>query len=274
MHNANLELELEFKFGNTILRRTQDLRGIYKHSYKVYYQKKYMGFINFGLYRSPILDSLVHFTIDNEVFYNDTLKCLKQTLRDLNLEINNYTQIDIAIDSCKFNAEQFTRRELNNRDNEIVCLKRKIGRTEWFKEHKGCNSGPPNNLFAARTVHVKNNPKKNSQKLELRCYNKFLEIKNISPEKEYILDYNRELRKKKIRSLHRTEVVMGGRKIYDYERNLGRKITLDDLVDKLFLFEMFKSHLDKILKIYRGTGRKRSKQQLYATPIFDVCEDI
>lgn len=195
-------------------------------------------------------------------------------LNDLNLVINNFTQVDIAIDSCKFNAEQIVRRGLKDRDNRIVAYNNGRDRDEWFKEKTGYQSGTPNNPFAARTVHIKNDVKRPSQRLELCCYNKYLEIKHVS-HKEYILDYHaRQRKKKQIKQLYRCEVRISGRKIYDYEKGkLKRMITLDDLMNKDFLYEMFKIHVDKVMKIYNGKGCKH-KLQLYATPNFNFCEDI
>lgn len=273
-NNPNFSFGLEFKFGTTKLKRTQYLKSDYKHTFKVYYSKHLMGVVSFGLIRSNIYNGMVKFTVDNEVFCNGTMKYLQCALNDLNLEINNFTQVDIAIDSIKFNAERIVRRSLNDRANRIVVYNNERDRDEWFKEKKGYQSGTPNNPFAARTVHIKNEVKRPSQKLELCCYNKYLEIKHVS-HKEYILDYHAHLRKKKqIKQLHRCEVRISGRKIYDYEKsNLKRKITLDDLMDNDFLYKIFKIHVDKVLKIYKGKGCKH-KLQLYATPNFNFCEDI
>jgi len=273
-NNPSLNLELEFKFGNTKLKRTQYLKSDYRHTFKVYHGQHLIGVVSFGLIRSNIYDGMVKFAVDNEVFYNGAIKRLQCALNDLNLKINNYTQIDIAIDSCKFNSEQIVRRGLNDKENRIVKYKRSQERDEWFKEKVGYQSGTPNNPFASRTIHLKNEVKKPSQRLELCCYNKYLEIKHVS-HKEYILDYHANQRKKKrIQQLYRCEVRISGRKIYDYEREiLKRIITLEDLMDKDFLYEMFKIHVDKVLKIYKGKSCK-NKLQLYATPSFGFCEDI
>lgn len=273
-NNPNFSFESEFKFGNTKLKRTQYLKSDYKHTFKVYCGQHLMGVVSFGLIRSNIYDGKVKFVVENDVFYNRTMKYLSQALNDLNLEINNFTQIDITIDSCKFNAEQIVRRGLKGRDNRIVAYNNERDRNKWLDERVDYNSGTPNNPFASRTVYIKNKPKNSSQKLELCCYNKYLEIKHVS-HKEYILDYHAHLRKKKqIKQLHRCEVRISGRKIYDYEKgNLKRKITIDDLMYKDFLYEMFKYHIDKVLKIYKGKGSKH-KLQLYATPNFNLCEDI
>lgn len=275
-NSPNFNFESEFKFGTTKLKRTQYLKSDYKHTFKVYYGQHLMGVVSFGLIRSNIYDGMVKFAVDNEVFYNRTMKYLQYALNDLNLEINNYTQIDIAADSCKFNAEQIVRRGLKDRDNRIVAYNNERDRYKWFDERVDYNSGTLNNPFASRTVYIKNKPKNASQKLELCCYNKCLEIKHVS-HKEYILDYHAHLRKKKkkqIKQLHRCEIRISGRKIYDYEKGkLKRMITLDDLMDKDFLYEMFKCHIDKVLKIYKGKGCKH-KLQVYATPNFDLCEDI
>lgn len=270
----NFELEYKLNFNNTKLKRTQYLKSDYRHTFKVYYGQYLMGVVSFGLIKSTIYDGMIKFAVDNEVFCNRTMKYLQNTLDDLNLVINNFTQIDIAIDSCKFNAEQIVRRGLKDRDNRIVAYNNERNRGEWFNERVDYNSGTPNNPFASRTVYIKNDVKRPSQKLELCCYNKYLEIKHIS-RKEYILDYQANQRKKKqIKRLHRCEVRISGRKIYDYEKLiLKRKISLDNLMSKDFLYEMFKIHVDKVVKIYKGKGCK-NKLQLYATPNFDICEDI
>ncbi len=83
-YNPSYYFENEFTFGKTQLKRTQDPSNRYKHSFKVYYEGKLMGTINFCLYHGTIYDML-NFSMYNEVFYNDSCYVHIAFLMTLNL---------------------------------------------------------------------------------------------------------------------------------------------------------------------------------------------
>lgn len=93
----------ELPFGKTKLERTVDPSNRYRHSYAVHYGKWLMGRIDFGLYNYGIdPKKLLRFTVYNEVFSKDRLKYIPAILDDLNLNINNFTQIDIVFNKCVY----------------------------------------------------------------------------------------------------------------------------------------------------------------------------
>lgn len=90
--NPEYYFESEFQFSQTKLIRFQDPAKRFRHSFRVLYNDKQMGNIDFCMY-GALFDNLIRFTVFNEVFYNDTLKYVPNVLKSLNLEINNFNKM-------------------------------------------------------------------------------------------------------------------------------------------------------------------------------------
>ncbi|WP_108822275.1 hypothetical protein [Dysgonomonas sp. Marseille-P4361] len=254
-------LHSDFQFGETKLVRTTDPSNRYKYSYKVYHKDTLMGIIDFALYYGNIYTNMLRFSVDNQVFYNDTLKNIPTILEDLNLKINNFKQIDIAVDCYKFNPEQVIRRNLKAKDNTVKLFGNIIkNRDEVLKEITYYNSGSLNNPYELRSILIKGKDKRK----EVACYDKAEEIEEIS-KKEYISEFH--LRQNpKSKKIFRIEVRNSYEEIRRYGKKIKRQIAIEDILNNEFLFEMFSDYLDRIITIYKGQGRKKVKIQLVEKP--------
>lgn len=254
----------DFEFGKTKLLRRQDPSNRYRHSYKVYYDKYLMGTLEFSLYNNGIYTNMLRFSVDNEVFYNGMLKYIPSVLNNLNLKINNFKQLDIAIDSYKYNAEQIIRCNMLDKNNNVKLFGKVISdRNKYLNERVFFNGGSLNNPYDQRSLQFKG---KDGRK-ELFIYNKKREIDKVS-NKEYILKFHKE-RNPKFRNIYRAEVRLGYEEISRYSKKIKRTITFEDLLDSQFLNDMFFEYLNRIITIYRGTGRKKTKIQLVDKPYIE-----
>lgn len=262
-HNPDYYFETEFQFNRTKLIRFQDPNKRFKHSFKVLYKNKQIGNIDFLMY-GAFSDNLIRFTIFNEVFYNNTLKHIPDVLKDLNLEINNFSKIDIAIDLHDYDIEQALRQNLRDKNNSVKLFKNMIqDRNKVIKEITYYNHGSLNNPFKIRSILIKN--KKGTY--ELSCYNKTEEIKQSGKEyiNNYHKDYNPEFTK-----LYRIEIRLTYEEIRRYIKKHKKPILFNDVTNSQFQYNMFSEYLDRIIVIYRNGASKRKREKIHLLPTLEI----
>lgn len=253
--NENYKLIERLTYNSTILIRTKDFSNRFKHTYNVFYIGKRIGTVDFNMFGGGFSKELIRFTVFNEVFYNDTLKCLFDVLKDLNLEINNFSKIDIAIDFQNHNVENMLRRAIRNKKNEIKVLNRFKDRDERVREILYENQGSPNNPYEVQTTYIKNK----KETLMACVYNKMDEI-DLS-RKDYILEYHKSF-SYKFKSLFRFEIRLKYEEIYRYLDKHPCSISLENLQKPEFLYSLFEHNLSRLIEIYNGIGKKRKKVSL------------
>ena len=194
-----LSLEKHLTFGNTTLIQTTDISFRYKYSYIANYKDYKMGQIYFGQF-GRLWNDRIKFTVDNPVFYNNTQPYLSHVMEDLNLKVENFTNIDIAIDSYNFNSEQVLRRNLRNKENQVRLFHAIIrDRTKAIDNILGFNKPSLNNFFKERGITIKD--KKGTK--EYSVYDKLAEVDYSG--KDYILDFHKT-KNQNLKNLYRSEV--------------------------------------------------------------------
>ena len=244
-----LSLEKHLTFGNTTLTQTLDMSHRYKYSYMVDYIDNRMGRIDFCQFGN-LWNDRIKFSTDNPVFYNNTQPYLSNVMDDLNLKIENFTNIDVAIDSYNFNSEQVFRRNFRNKENQVRLFHRIIrDRSETLNEILGFHKPSLNNFFKVRSISIKDIKKTK----EYFVYDKLEEINNSG--KDYILEFHK-MKNQNLKNLYRSEIRLKYDAIKYYENKvIKRLITLDDLLDKEFLYSMFLYHLKTTISI-KDANRK------------------
>lgn len=258
------------KFGETELKKTVDPSKRYRHSYEVYYKSNLMGIIDFGLYNSDIYDDMLRFTVSNKVFYNYQLKYIKEVLNDLNLEINNFKQIDIAVDSYCFDSEKFLRSNLRNKNNTVKIIGRNIyDRSKVIDAIQYYHKGSLKNPHKTRTILIK---KKKKYTSEIIFYNKTDEIQYMS-NKDYILNFHKQ-RNASVNKIYRSEIRFYYEELRRYSKRKNMIISFDDLLNDQFLCDMFFDNIDLFVSVSVGKGRKKNKIQLVEKPNYLSSEGI
>ncbi|MFT4168489.1 MAG: hypothetical protein QM653_05155 [Dysgonomonas sp.] len=262
-HNPGCYFETEFQFNQTKLIRFQDPAKRFKHSFKVLYKGKQIGNIDFLMY-GALFDNLIRFTVVNEVFYNDTLKYIPDALKDLNLEINNFNKIDIAIDCYDYDIEKELRKNLRDKDNQVKLLGDFIkDRNKIIREVTYFNHGSLNNPFKVRTILIKN--KKGT--FELSAYNKTEEIKQSK--KEYINEYHKH-HNSKFTNLFRIEVRLTYDEIHRYIKKHKKPILFEDIMSLEFLYKVFTEYYDRIIVFYKNPENKRKREKISIIPAIEI----
>lgn len=257
--NPEYYFESEFQFSQTKLIRFQDPSKRFKHSFKVLYKDKQIGNIDFLMY-GALFDNLIRFTVFNEVFYNDSLKYIPDVLKDLNLEINNFNKIDVAVDCYDHNIEHVLRKNIRAKDNTVKLLGKIIkDRDQVLEEITYYHHGSQNNIYLVRSILIKN--KKNS--FELSCYDKTEEIKQSK--KEYINDYHK-LHNSKFKKIYRIEVRLTSEEIRRYIEKHKRPISFNNIINPDFLHTVFTEYLDRIIVIYKNGQSKRKREKISLIP--------
>lgn len=262
-HNPDYYFETEFQFNRTKLIRFQDPNKRFKHSFNVLYQDRKIGSIDFKM-QGAIFDNLIRFTVFNEAFYNNTLKHIPNVLEDLNLAINNFNKIDIAVDCYDFDVEQVLRSNLRNKENSVKLFGRMIkDRNKVIREITYYNHGSLNNPFKIRTILIKNKNKT----FELECYDKTEEIKQSG--KEYINDYHKQ-QNSEFKKLHRIEVRLTYDEIHRYIKKHKKPISFNDVTNPQFQYNLFSEYLDRIIVIYRNGASKRKREKIHLLPTLEI----
>ena len=251
--------EHQLNLNDTTLTQTIDNSHRYEYSYTVDYNENHMGQVYFCQYGFSWKDR-VKFAVANPVFYNNTQCYLSQVLDDLNLQIDNYTQIDIAIDSYYFNSEQALRRGIRSKDTQLKISHSIIkDRNQDIDNVVYDAKGSRNNPYKVRTIRIRDK----SKNKEYCTYNKKNELK-CKPVKSYILDFHKEVNPN-FKNLYRAEMRLYYDAIKYYENVvIKRKITLDDLLDKEFLYSMFTNHRARLVSI---KGKDKKEICLHPNPL-------
>ena len=113
---------------------------------------------------------------------------------------------------------------------------------------------------------------KSKTTIELAAYNKLEEIKNHSPHKTYILDYHK-VHNPKYKKIYRKEIRLESEELYrlNAKREKERKppITLTDLLEKAFLYDLFVQYMNRIIVI---RDNKNKKIDLFPKPFLGTLE--
>jgi hypothetical protein len=235
----------EFTCGKTEMKRIKDINKRYNYTYEVKYNGKPMGRVDFEpCNKEHYLPDRIKFSVDNTVFYNDTGKYLQQVLDDLHLQIENFSKIDIAVDSYTFNPEEALRLNLT-KGNRVKLLRKFVDDNapdKILEPVLGTSKPSLNNYYAVRGAMIKN--KKGLKVYE--GYDKMNEI-NYKSKKYYILDYHKR-NNPKLEHLYRAEIRLSYEPIVKLKNKV--EITLDKLLfDPGFLCGVFEYEVESVISI-------------------------
>ena len=269
---SNEAFQYSYTFGKTALTQGIDNSRRYKYCYTVRHDNNDIGNLKFCLLGLSQHDDKVRFSINNKVFYNNTLQHLPAVFENLNLQLHNITRLHVALDNYKIDFDKVLRQNLRNKGNRIKLLGRYVtDRKKYEKRILYFNSGSIDNPFGVRTIYIKNKRKLHYSKSEkcnfedtentedakttigLVAYNKLEEVNNISPYKTYILEYHRA-HNPEYKKIYRKEIRLESEEL----RRLGKKkaIALTDLLDKTFLYAVFTKYIDRIIVIKDSNNKK------------------
>lgn len=288
-HYPEESLQAKHSFGKTTLTQTIDYSKRYKYSYNVHHCGHHIGRLDFCMFGLQSKDEYMWVTLNNATFYNSTLQFLPQIFIDLNITLNNITQLDVALDSYYFNQELTLRRAIKNKSNSIKLMGRYKDRSARLPNIKFWHNGCPDNILEVRSVYIHNQrqvkyqqghqniEQNNSNKTSnakttfgLIAYDKLDEINEVSKHKTYILDYHKKFNPN-FKNIFRQEIRLTSEELYRYVKSHRKPITLSDLLNKEFLYCVFCEYYDRIIVIRND---KKQKVSLFPTPNLESLEGI
>ena len=207
-----------------------------------------VGTLKFGLYTDTQDTNYVYLKAHNHILYNrDRLERLLCLPERLNLAFNNYTALDIALDST-VNIPSLIKRLFRDKDittilNGKAVTNRKATLPGLFFEYSSSLDKLANPTVTLKQKKAEQN--KNAG-IVIQAYDKKREIENKSG-KYYILDnYGNPKR------LFRLEIRMHYQEIKDYFYRMQTMPTADCIFDDTLLENMFFYHLSAVLRFTRG----------------------
>lgn len=245
---------LEFR-----IRRTEG--EYYKNVYSIIYDDCDTE-VEFGLLKFNLNDGVeadnIHFngkqkawiSLNNKCLYTEALSYLGFIVQRLRLEFNNYTTIDLCLDT-PFEISRILKTYIKDKDNTVILNGKTIrDRDEDRPEIKYDTSGSLNKTDKYLTVTIKQKKaiKNKHNGVTVTTYNKVAEVKNSS-HKQYILDYYGNPKK-----LFRTEVHLNNEEIKDFMKTRGLVLN-PYMLDGGILEEMFFYHLNSVVRF-----KKREKE--------------
>ena len=253
-----------FQMNNTEVIRFHNYKSAYKHSYKISYFNYPIGVLELG-YKGKY-SKHIRFTVDNSVFYNGTLQFLPTVLSELYLEVKNISQLDIAIDNYSKKSTKKLYSCIKNEKYKLLLNGKYVKDMDTIiNEIVYWEKGSRRNPNQIKSIYAKS---AKSGDREFTNYDKLKEIETES-HKYYILDYHK-LYNPDFIDIFRDEVRIGEDILYRYQRKHG-EITLFMLLDKQFLFKLFKEFEQRTLEIRDSKGKP---VKLYPTPSFECREEV
>lgn len=220
----------------------------FKFFFDITEQGATVGTLKFGLYTDTQETNYVYLKAHNHILYDrDRLKHLLDLPKRLGLAFNNYTALDIALDST-VNIPSLIKRLLRNKDittimNGKAVSSRKAILQGLFFEYSSTLDRLTNPTV---TIKQKKAQKSKNEGITVQAYDKKNEIETKSG-KTYILDrYNNPKR------LFRLEVRLHYQEITDYFNMIQTIPSTDCIFNESLLEDMFIYHLSSVLRFTRG----------------------
>lgn len=220
----------------------------FKFFFDITEQGATVGTLKFGLYTDTQETNYVYLKAHNHILYDrDRLKHLLDLPKRLGLAFNNYTALDIALDST-VNIPSLIKRLLRNKDittimNGKAVSSRKAILQGLFFEYSSTLDRLTNPTV---TIKQKKAQKSKNEGIIVQAYDKKNEIETKSG-KTYILDrYNNPKR------LFRLEARLHYQEIKDYFNMMQTIPSVDCIFDDALLEDMFFYHLSAVLRFTQG----------------------
>lgn len=225
----------------------------YHLSYSVEVDGKRIGTIDSNPVRATYAANMVHFRTTNQLLYtSELLSSINRLIADFNLVLNNYSRIDIAIDTNVDVMKRFEKYFFDPEHYHFHRNKTQIDKINTFGTVE--RNGETN-----YTLYLANNVNGRSLKL----YNKSIEIVESS-KKHYITEF------------HRNNGLNINQDIWRFELSIT-----NDAISEYEIIYRLKTDYNSALTEYRYNKLTPSEQSLYASekhkkgfqPSFDRLQD-
>lgn len=202
-------------------------------------------------------NGLVWFSIENATLYrkynhdSTFLVCLDYIEGRLNIELNNISHIDLAMDSKENFAKKLKSLIRNPSLKPIIFGKEIKDRDDEIKHITFCHQSTANKYLNPTLYFRDKNAQINKSKgITACCYNKAKEIADKGGEKKYILQKYGMPKK-----LFRFEIRLHNSQIKEFLKIHDIELSNNLLIDKDLLEFMFNSFLNRIIRFKDENGK-------------------
>ncbi|OON65245.1 hypothetical protein B0919_24535 [Hymenobacter sp. CRA2] len=166
-----------------------------------------LGSIDLKPVRATYAANLVHLRTDNQLLYSsELLPTIRQFLTDFQLELHNYSRLDIAIDTNAYIMKRFDKYFYKPDEYHLHTNNRQIHKLNAFGSIE--RTGETNaTIYLAQNVNGRS----------LKLYNKSLEI-HESSHKDYISEYHKANGVNPLKEVWRLELTITNDAVKKYEK--------------------------------------------------------
>lgn len=238
----------------TLTQLPDDKKSKYYYlSYSVAVADTIIGTIDVKPVQAKFAGDLVLLRVANELLYSTSyLDLIRSFMDDFNLKINNYSRLDIAIDTNINMMKRFEKYFFNEKDYHFHRNKKQICEVNMFSNVK-------RNGIANNTVYLAKN--RNGKSLTL--YDKKTEIETSS-HKDYITAYHASNNLDVDKTIWRLELSITNSAIKTYKKEYRLKTDYDTVINYYQYSKL--SQQDKALYLADG-------ECLLDEPIFSLLQD-
>ena len=176
------------------------------------------------------------------------LRKIVMTLPNLfDLEINNFTSIDIALD-CRLNIPSMIKKLMRNRELYTIINGKKVDNRKGILNGVCFEYSTSLDRLNSPSITIKQKKaiKNKNDGIIVQAYDKRNEIEKNS-EKHYILDYHGNPKR-----LFRLEVRLRYQELKDYLNKLGLVPQIEIILNNKLLEDMFFYHLSSVIRFTKG----------------------
>ena len=221
----------------------------FRYYYEVWDNDEIVAQLKFGLYTDlSVTKHFVYFKISNHVLYRPSqLKTILELPTKLNFDFNNYTAIDLAIDS-NVNFTSLIKRMIRNKAiTTIINGKAVKDRKQVLQGVSFQYSTSLDRLkHASITIKQKKAISNKQHGITIQAYDKKAEVEQNS-DKRYILDFYGQPKR-----LYRLEVRLHYQELKDYFSKANIEPVIDTMSNQELLRDMFFYHLAAVLRFTKG----------------------
>lgn len=221
----------------------------FRFYFEVWNDVEQVAQLKFGLYTDlSVTKHFVYFKVSNHVLYSpNRLKTILELPTKLNFDFNNYTAIDLAIDS-NVNFTSLIKRMM--RDKAVTTIINGKAIKDRKQVLQGVSFQYSTSLdrlkHASITIKQKKAISNKQHGITIQAYDKKAEVEQNS-DKRYILDFYGHPKR-----LYRLEVRLHYQELKDYFSKINGEPIFESTSNQDLLQDMFYYHLSAVLRFTKG----------------------
>lgn len=221
----------------------------FRYYFEVWENDEQVASLKYGLYTDlSTAKHFIYFKINNQVLYNpDQLNVILELPEKLGLVFNNYTAIDIALDS-NVNFTSLIKRMIRNKTVTTIINGKAVKDRKQVLQGVSFQYSTSLDRLKHATITIKQKKAISNKKngIVVQAYDKKAEVEQNS-EKRYILDFYCQPKR-----LYRLEVRLHYQELKDYFSKVKGEPIIKTMSDQDLLQDLFYYHLSAVLRFTQG----------------------